>query len=247
MIHEQNAVLGMTNKYLSRLANKTLLAFPLARKVRRSKKWPVVGNPVRQDIASLHQTGKAQLPTERPLQVLVIGGSLGARVLNLTLPRIFTELSETYSLRVIHQVGKGNFMAVNEDYLTLAEQAPLEFVVREFIDDMPAALAQADLVICRSGALTVSELAASGNAGIFVPLPHAVDDHQTANANWLVSEQAGILVAQQDLEQRLPLVLAELLAQPEQINKMQQQAAAKANLTTTDTIYQLCQTLEKTT
>jgi UDP-N-acetylglucosamine--N-acetylmuramyl-(pentapeptide) pyrophosphoryl-undecaprenol N-acetylglucosamine transferase len=194
----------------------------------------------------LNSALKDELPSNRAIRILVIGGSLGARALNLTLPKIFTELSETYPLRVTHQVGKGNFMAVNGDYLALAEQAPLEFVVKEFIDDMTAALAEADLVICRSGALTVSELAASGNAGIFVPLPHAVDDHQTANANWLVGEQAGVLVAQSDLEQKLPLVLAELLSQPEKINDMQLQAAGKANLTTTDSIYQLCQTLEQT-
>lgn len=246
VIHEQNAVLGLTNKYLSKLAKKTLLAFPLAKSVGVSDSWPVVGNPVREEISALNTAPKVKLQAGNPVHILVVGGSLGARALNLTLPAMFTELAKQHKLKVTHQVGKGNFSTVNSDYLSLAEGTDLEFSVNEFIDDMPTAFSSADLVICRSGALTVSELAASGNAGIFVPLPHAVDDHQTANANWLVEQQAGILVPQNKLEQQLPEVLAELLAQPEQINLMQQQAAARANLTTTDTIYQLCQTLEKT-
>lgn len=246
VIHEQNAVLGLTNKYLSKLAAKTLLAFPLAKVTGQSESWPVVGNPVRQEIAELNNQQKPKLNQEKPVHILVVGGSLGARALNQALPKMFTELAGKYKLKVTHQVGKGNFSAVNTDYLALAQGVDLEFSVNEFIDDMTAAFANADLVICRSGALTVSELAASGNAGVFIPLPHAVDDHQTANANWLVEQQAGILVPQNQLEQKLPQILAELLAQPEQINDMQQKAAQRANLTTADTIYQLCQTLEKT-
>ena len=246
VIHEQNAVLGLTNKYLSKLAKKTLLAFPLAKPVANSTNWPVVGNPVRADISALNQAAKTKLEAGSPVHILVVGGSLGARALNLALPKMFSELAKQHKLKVTHQVGKGNFSAVNSDYVSLAEGTGLEFSVNEFIDDMTAAFSSADLVICRSGALTVSELAASGNAGIFVPLPHAVDDHQTANANWLVEQQAGVLVPQNKLEQQLPEVLTELLAQPEKINQMQKQAAARANLTTTDTIYQLCQTLEKT-
>lgn len=246
VIHEQNAVLGLTNKYLSKLANKTLLAFPLAKNEGGSDTWPVVGNPVREQIVALNKQAKTELTDGKAINILVIGGSLGARILNQTLPDIFAQLALQYSLKVTHQVGKGNFDSVTADYLSNSEITALEFTVKEFIDDMTAALTAADLVICRSGALTVSELAASGNAGVFVPLPHAVDDHQTANANWLVQQQAGMLVQQQNIEQQMPLVLAELLAQPEKINKMQQQAAARANLTTTDTIYQLCQTLEQT-
>ncbi len=245
-IHEQNAVLGLTNKYLSKLANKTMLAFPLAASSESSSNWPIVGNPVRQEIVALNKEQKPALGEGRAVHILVIGGSLGARILNTSLPKIFAELTKQRSVKVTHQVGKGNFTAVNDDYLAIEDKANLEFTVKEFIDDMTAALSAADLVICRSGALTVSELAASGNAGVFVPLPHAVDDHQTANANWLVKQQAGILVPQKSLEQQLPLVLAELLAQPEKINEMQKQAAARANLTTTDDIYQLCKTLEKT-
>ena len=246
VIHEQNAVLGMTNKYLSKLAAKTLLAFPLAKATDNSDSWPVVGNPVRQEIAALNKSEKTQLTTGQSIHILVVGGSLGARALNLALPKMFTELAKTHKLKVTHQVGKGNFSAINADYMALSKDIDLEFSVNEFIDDMTAAFSNADLVICRSGALTVSELAASGNAGIFVPLPHAVDDHQTANANWLVEQQAGILVPQSKLETQLPEVLAELLAQPEKINQMQSRAAEKANLTTTDTIYQLCQMLERT-
>jgi UDP-N-acetylglucosamine--N-acetylmuramyl-(pentapeptide) pyrophosphoryl-undecaprenol N-acetylglucosamine transferase len=241
VIHEQNAVLGMTNKYLSKMANKTLLAFPLFKHEKNSDSWPVVGNPVRAEIAGLNQHAKKQLTAGEPVNILIIGGSLGARALNLALPKLLTELSQTYKLKVQHQAGKGNADSVASDY---QQQGSLEVEVKEFIDDMTTALQSADLVICRAGALTVSELAASGNVGIFVPLPHAVDDHQTANANWLVSQDAGVLVPQQTLEEQLPKVLADLLSQPERINDMQKNAAAQANLTTTDSFYQLCQKLE---
>lgn len=246
VIHEQNAVLGMTNKYLSKLANKTLLAFDLAKPYGDSEQWPVVGNPVRQEIVALNKKAKRPLAKDKSIRILVVGGSLGARILNTNLPAVFSKLAQQHKIKVQHQVGKGNFNTVNDVYLTECADTGLEFEVKEFIDNMTAALQQADLVICRAGALTVSELAASGNAGVFVPLPHAVDDHQTANANWLVQEQAGVLVPQSEITNRLPEVLAELLAEPEKINEMQQKAAQKANLTTADDIYRLCQTLEKT-
>lgn len=244
VIHEQNAVLGMTNKYLSKFANKTLLAFPLASNFNDSDNWPVVGNPVRADIAKLNEKSKPALKSSDAINILIIGGSLGARALNLSLPKILSTLSTQYPIKVTHQAGRGNLDVVADGYQQFSQQAQIKLDVKEFIDDMTGAFASADLVICRAGALTVSELAASGNAGIFVPLPHAVDDHQTANANWLVSQQAGVLVQQSNLEQQLPEILAELFAQPEKINTMQQKAAAHANLTTTDSFYQLCQGLE---
>ena len=241
IIHEQNAVLGMTNRYLSKVANKTLLAFPL---FKTNKTYDVVGNPVRQDILTLHGQDKRRLSQGTQFRLLVIGGSLGAKALNDFLPEVFTELAKTFDLKVIHQAGKDKAVSVKDDYQKLTAKKELESFaveVTEFIDDIPEQFAQADLVICRAGALTVSELAASRNLGVFVPLPHAVDDHQTANANWLVEADAGILVPQSQLDKKMLLVLTQLLTEPSRINTMQENAAKRAVLNTTDRMLSLCQ------
>lgn len=240
-LHEQNAVLGMSNKWLAKVANHLFLAFAAAKPVNKTSGVSVIGNPVRSDISALNAESKRELNQDSQFRILVIGGSLGARVLNQNLPKIFSNLtSEGFKVSVQHQVGKGNKPEVDALYQH-SDTADLDVEVNEFIDDMPAALKWADLVVCRAGALTVSELAASGNAGIFVPLPHAVDDHQTANANSLVEVGAGRLVKQSGLNETLPKVLAELLSEPASINQMQQQAKQQANLSTTDTIVSFCQ------
>ncbi|NVK24193.1 MAG: undecaprenyldiphospho-muramoylpentapeptide beta-N-acetylglucosaminyltransferase [Gammaproteobacteria bacterium] len=242
VIHEQNAVLGMTNKYLSKVANQTLLAFPLANGSK--KQFEVVGNPVRHDIVKLHQQAKRHLNQQSKFELLVVGGSLGAKALNDALPEIFTELGKNHALNIVHQAGKGKANPVESAYQSLVtKKAPNDFSYRvnEFIDDMPAQLASADLVICRAGALTVSELAASGNVGVFVPLPHAVDDHQTANANWLVNSDAGLLVPQLELDKKMLNVLTQLLTEPSRINTMQQNAAEKAVVNTTARMLSLCE------
>lgn len=244
MIHEQNAVLGMTNKYLSKLAQKTLLAFPNALKGITVESVEVIGNPIRQDILVLNQNNKRDLGPDTDIRILVIGGSLGARALNESLPAIFSAVCQRgFHLNVEHQVGKGNREQV-QAYYDSCKEFELSVTVNEFIDDMPSALNWCDLVICRAGALTVSELAASGNAGLFVPLPHAVDDHQTANANYLVEHGAGKLVPQNEINEKLPNLLTELLSDPKQINQMQHKAKQQANLTTTEQMLQLCQKLE---
>lgn len=245
IIHEQNAVLGLTNRYLAKLATKTLLAFPLIDA--EQSVYEVVGNPVRADIAKLHEQPKRVITPDSKINILVIGGSLGARVLNKTLPSILSKLATDCKLAVQHQVGKGNKAEVTQQYqaeIKALKVSDLEISVDEFIDDMPKALYQADIVVCRAGALTVSELAASGNVGIFVPLPHAVDDHQTANANWLVKQDAGILVPQRDIEIKMVEVLANLFTDRTRINKMQCQSAKQAVLTTTERMLELCNELE---
>ncbi len=245
ILHEQNAVMGMTNRYLSRFAKKTLLAFPIQNQTRinNTETFEVVGNPVRADIAKLNSLPKRLVNEQTQTQVLVIGGSLGAQIFNQELATILAPfIDSSTGLKVRHQSGKGNSSAVLEQY----KQAGFETSkvdVFDFIDDMPSALEWADIIICRAGALTVSEVAASGNAAIFVPLPHAVDDHQTANAQWLVSSGAARMVKQQNIKTELPVVLKELLHAPTLISEIQLRAKQNANLGTTDRMLKLCQTI----
>ncbi|WP_341534312.1 undecaprenyldiphospho-muramoylpentapeptide beta-N-acetylglucosaminyltransferase [Oceanisphaera pacifica] len=190
VLHEQNAAAGVTNKLLARFAKRILMAFPGA--FADAKNTQVVGNPVRTDVLTL------PLPKERisaagePLRVLVVGGSLGAKILNETVPEALALAS---NIAVRHQTGRGNSQAVQAAYGALNIKAD----VSDFIDDMAGAYGQADLVVCRAGALTVSEVAAAGVGAIFVPLPHAVDDHQTKNAQTLSDQEAAILMPQPEL------------------------------------------------
>jgi len=178
VLHEQNGIAGLTNKWLAKIAKKVMQAFPGA--------FPhadVVGNPVRTDVLALPLPAERLNGREGPVRVLVIGGSQGARVLNQTMPQVAARLGEQITLW--HQVGKGALDSVNQAY---AEVNQTGHNVTEFIDDMAAAYAWADVVVCRSGALTVSEVAAAGLPAIFVPFQHK-DRQQYWNA--LPLEQAG--------------------------------------------------------
>ena len=199
VIHEQNSVAGLSNKVLDKLAGRTLSGFP---GVLPNAEW--VGNPVRASIAAL--TVPAQRFAERsgPLNVLVVGGSLGAQALNECLPKALALLPEAARPQVTHQTGKQHFDKVQALY----QQAGVTAEVRPFLDDMDARYAAADLVICRSGALTVAELAAAGVASVLVPFPFAVDDHQTGNAKFLADHGAAVLLPQAELT---PEKLAKLL------------------------------------
>jgi UDP-N-acetylglucosamine--N-acetylmuramyl-(pentapeptide) pyrophosphoryl-undecaprenol N-acetylglucosamine transferase len=192
VLHEQNAVAGMTNRYLAKIATITLSAFPNA--FSNSVKYQVVGNPLRKDITAL-----TPVVPERPSnskKVLVVGGSLGAKVLNDTVPQALKQI-HLQNIDVWHQTGRNNQASVLANYqrFGLAEE---KIKVTEFIEDMAAAYQWADIVICRAGALTVSELAMAAKPAIFVPLPHAVDDHQTKNAMYLVSRGAAKLLPQKE-------------------------------------------------
>ncbi|PIJ49866.1 undecaprenyldiphospho-muramoylpentapeptide beta-N-acetylglucosaminyltransferase [Erwinia sp. OLTSP20] len=178
ILHEQNGIAGMTNKWLSRIAKKVMQAFPGA-----FAKAEVVGNPVREDVLALPRPAERMAGREGPIRVLVIGGSQGARILNETMPKVAAILADKIS--VWHQVGKGAGEGVSQAYLQ-ANLTPNRVV--EFIDDMAAAYAWADVVVCRSGALTVSEVAAAGLPAIFVPFQHQ-DRQQYWNA--LPLEKAG--------------------------------------------------------
>lgn len=178
VLHEQNGIAGLTNKWLAKIAKKVMQAFPGA--------FPdaeVVGNPVRTDVLALPLPAERLTGREGPIRVLVIGGSQGARVLNQTLPQVAAILGD--SITLWHQVGKGALDSVNQAY---AQVGQTQHNVAEFIDDMAAAYAWADVVVCRSGALTVSEVAAAGLPAIFVPFQHK-DRQQYWNA--LPLEQAG--------------------------------------------------------
>ena len=233
VIHEQNAVAGMSNKWLAKFANKVLAAFPSAFEHGKSE---VVGNPVRQSVAKV-----AIRHASSPINILVVGGSLGAQVLNSTLPSTFKVLSQITEINVWHQTGKGHLDAVTQAYKAQAfstEQAR----ATEFIDDMDAAYSWADIVICRAGALTVSEIAAAGKMALFVPFPHAVDDHQTANAQFLVAAEAALLMPQGQFNQAAIVdALKPYLVSPKLIDQMALRAKALATIDATAHVAQHCE------
>lgn len=238
LVHEQNAVAGMTTRLLAPMASKVMLGLPLAKKsIDRAE---CVGNPLREEIEQLAkrlaQQEKRQQQRVKPLQLLVVGGSLGARVLNEVVPLAVNEI--TLPITVRHQCGTGNRSEVEQRYREVSEH---HVVVSDFIDDMAAAYEAADLIICRAGALTVSELAALGKPALFVPLPHAVDDHQTENAKVLVSAGAAVLLQQSELTpSRLATQLQSLLQQPQQLWTMARFARDTARPHATDKVTQIC-------
>lgn len=192
VLHEQNAVAGMSNRFLANIATKVLSAFPGAFKSR--VKHQVVGNPLRSGIVALEQNTSDKPASSK--KVLVVGGSLGAQILNETVPQAMKQI-KLQNITVWHQTGKGNQTSVLKSYQ--AYGLPKENIeVTEFIEDMVQAYAWADVVVCRAGALTVSELAMAAKPAIFVPLPHAVDDHQTKNAMYLVERNAAKLITQKE-------------------------------------------------
>ncbi|BCL76884.1 UDP-N-acetylglucosamine--N-acetylmuramyl-(pentapeptide) pyrophosphoryl-undecaprenol N-acetylglucosamine transferase [Jeongeupia sp. HS-3] len=191
MVHEQNSVAGMTNKALSKLANRVLFAFPSAFKS-APPKYECVGNPVRNAIKAVAEPAARFAGRTGPLKLLVVGGSLGAQVFNEQVPKALALLPEAERPQVVHQAGEKHIDALRANYAAAGVAA--ECVA--FIGEMADAYAAADLVLCRAGALTVSELACVGAASVLVPYPHAVDDHQTGNARYLSEAAAGVLLPQ---------------------------------------------------
>ena len=192
VVHEQNAVAGLANKVLSHIATRVLTGFP---QTLPAGEW--VGNQVRAEIAGLPAPEQryAARPENESLHVLVVGGSLGAQALNQAMPEAMKRLVLADRPQVRHQTGARDLESVTEAYAAAGIAAD----VQPFIDDMADALAWADLVVCRSGALTVAELAAAGVASVLIPFPHAVDDHQRVNAEFLVEGQAGHCIIQREL------------------------------------------------
>ncbi|MEI8668130.1 undecaprenyldiphospho-muramoylpentapeptide beta-N-acetylglucosaminyltransferase [Pseudoalteromonas sp. B131b] len=233
VIHEQNAVAGMSNKLLAKCANRVLVAFPSAFAHGQAE---LVGNPVRQSVIDIPKRDVSS-----PINMLVVGGSLGAQVLNQTLPEAFKVLSNTTAISVWHQTGKGHLHSVKEAYKAHGFDSN-NLNVAEFIDDMDTAYAWADIVICRAGALTVSEIAAAGKMAIFVPFPHAVDDHQTANAQYLVKANGALLMPQAQFNQHsIVELLNPYLAKPILIKQMAANAQKQAILDATVSVAAHCE------
>ncbi|WP_220272008.1 undecaprenyldiphospho-muramoylpentapeptide beta-N-acetylglucosaminyltransferase [Crenobacter cavernae] len=192
IVHEQNSVAGLTNKLLSKIASRTLFAFPGA--------FPgtdgLVGNPVRADIAAIAAPEARFAGRAGPLKVLVVGGSLGAKVFNDTVPEALARIPADRRPQVVHQAGSKAIDELKANYAKVGVTADC----RAFIADMAAEYASADVVVCRAGALTVAELAAAGVGSLLVPYPHAVDDHQTGNARYLADAGAAKLLPQNELD-----------------------------------------------
>ncbi len=189
-VHEQNAIAGLTNKVLAGVAEKSMQAFPGALK---DAEW--TGNPVRADIAAIAEPAVRYARRGGPLRLLVVGGSLGAQALNEAVPKALALISEDVRPSVLHQAGEKNIAELKNSYQASGVRGELV----AFIEDMARCYAEADLVICRAGAMTISELSAAGLASLLVPFPHAVDDHQTANARFLSEKGAAILLPQSEL------------------------------------------------
>jgi UDP-N-acetylglucosamine--N-acetylmuramyl-(pentapeptide) pyrophosphoryl-undecaprenol N-acetylglucosamine transferase len=202
-VHEQNAVAGLTNRILAGVADKTMTAFPQALK---GAEW--TGNPVRGEIAALADPAERYARRSGPLKLLVLGGSGGAQALNECVPKAIALLEPRPS--VVHQSGEKNYAALRAAYAAAGVQGELT----PFIDEMARRYAEADLVICRAGAMTVAELSAGGMASVLVPFPHAVDDHQTANARFLADQGAAILLPQADLTPEKLAALLRTLERP---------------------------------
>jgi len=199
VVHEQNAIAGLANKVLAGVADRVLCAFPGA-----LKHASVTGNPVRPEIAAIVAPESRYAGRSGPLRILVVGGSLGAKALNDVVPRALMLLTGEKPL-VTHQSGVQHVESLRQAYSAAGVLAKTP----AFIEDMAAAYAEADVVVCRAGATTVAEIAAAGVASVLVPYPHAVDDHQTANARFLADTGAAVLVPQSGLS---PERLAEVLA-----------------------------------
>lgn len=205
VIHEQNAIAGVTNRILSRLADRVLEAFPHSFPQGSAE---CVGNPVRREIVALAPPAERFVGRTGPLRLFVFGGSQGAACLNSTLPAALALLPPEERPLVLHQAGERHHAATTDLYARQDVTAD----VRPFIDDMAAAYTWADLIVCRSGALTVSEIAVAGVAALFVPFTAAVDDHQTRNARFLVAADAAILLPEKELTaERLASELRQLL------------------------------------
>ena len=238
VLHEQNAIAGMTNQQLNRFSNITLQAYPGA--FVEAKKIATVGNPVRTDLMAL-PSAKERINTEEgSINLLVVGGSRGALVLNQKVPAMLNIINGGLRVNVRHQCGRGNLGDVAARYKELTNTL-VEHDVTEFIDDMAAAYEWADLVICRAGALTVAEIAMAGCAAIFIPYPHAVDDHQTHNARYLANQGGALIIQQHDLdEQRLAHQITALANDKQRIIDMATVAKSLAKPKATTQVAEYC-------
>jgi len=235
LVHEQNRIPGLTNRVLAVLAKCVFQAFPGT--------WPerlkaiTSGNPVRRDLAELPPPEDRMNLRSGKARLLITGGSQGAQALNIVLPQALGRLSDLTVPEIRHQAGKGRAAQTAEAYAAVGINAQVE----DFIGDMAQAYAWADLVVCRSGALTVSELAAAGVGAVLVPYPHAVDDHQTRNAEFLVAAGAARLLPESECDpQTLSCLLTELLGDRQVLLRMAKSARSTAMPDAADRIAEVC-------
>jgi UDP-N-acetylglucosamine--N-acetylmuramyl-(pentapeptide) pyrophosphoryl-undecaprenol N-acetylglucosamine transferase len=232
IIHEQNAVAGTANRSLALFARRICEAFPNT--FASSSKLCTTGNPVREEL--FLETPRQPLSGRQP-RLLVLGGSLGAEPLNQLLPLALAQLDAALRPQVFHQAGKQHAEITARRY----REVQVEAEVVPFIADMAAAYARADLVICRAGALTVSELAAAGLPSLLIPLPHAIDDHQTQNAGYLADAGAAVLLPQHKTDAaQLAAKLTEVLMQPGKLKAMGGTARRLAKPDATRSVVNIC-------
>ncbi len=250
VIHDQNAIAGLTNKLLSRIADQVLEAFPDTFPPQIGAEY--VGNPVRKSLLNVPSVAQqiasreSGLSSAMPLRLLVLGGSLGAFALNKLVPAVLAQFSSETRPQVWHQVGPKHLETTQEFYRERGLEIDLELEddsirVVHYIEEMEAAYAWADLVVCRAGAMTISELAMVGRGAILVPFPYAVDDHQTANGNFLAERGAAILIQQKDLDaEKLAALLREFSMQPEKLIEMGEKAKKLAKPEATAMVVEAC-------
>jgi UDP-N-acetylglucosamine--N-acetylmuramyl-(pentapeptide) pyrophosphoryl-undecaprenol N-acetylglucosamine transferase len=241
VIHEQNAVAGTTNRLLRRIATRVLAAFPNAFSGTDQRDVLLVGNPVRQAIQQLQPASaryQTRLEQQLPLRLLVLGGSLGAKAINELVPEAIAHLPTNLRPIIWHQTGKNH----DEASTALYVQYQVDAKVEAFIEDMAAAYAWADVVICRAGALTVSELMMAGVASVLIPLPSAIDDHQTFNAKNLSDAGAGISLVQKDLTAaKLAALLLTELADRHRLKEMAENAQQLAKPNAACDVADICE------
>ncbi len=227
VIHEQNRVPGTTNRLLEKRASRVLEAFPQS----FASGATFTGNPLRRHFLNFPEKEYWSEESGREFRILVVGGSQGAKILNDVVPVVAASLENT---ELKHQTGTASFELVSNKYQALA----LEASAVEFIDDIASAYQWADMVICRAGAMTVSEIAAAGLPSILIPLPHAIDDHQTANARYLSDAGAGVLLPQSGLNAETLLTAINGIKQT--IESMSHAAMKKAKLDATEVVANIC-------
>jgi UDP-N-acetylglucosamine--N-acetylmuramyl-(pentapeptide) pyrophosphoryl-undecaprenol N-acetylglucosamine transferase len=232
VIHEQNAKPGTTNKWLARVATKVLEGFP--RTFLPQPKIITVGNPVRKEIVDLSAPEKGRRPRQA---LLILGGSLGATAINKLLPKALAKLPEEMRPDVYHQTGEKHYA----DTVAAYQAASVNAKIVPFIKEMGAAYKWADLVVCRAGALTVAELCAAGVGAILVPFPYAIDDHQTANADFMARQNAALLIQQMDLtDDKLADILQEFIQSPERCQSMAMAAYRLRKADATEKVVSVC-------
>ena len=236
LIHEQNAIAGLTNQLLAPFAVSVMAAFPGT--FNQSKKLTITGNPVRKSILTIEEPEKRLVNVgKRPIKILVLGGSLGADRLNRLVPETISRIDHEVKIQIKHQCGEKHLTLTKERYKNI----DVKHEVVAFIDDMASAYAWADLVICRAGALTIAELAACGVGSILIPFPYAVDDHQTENANYLAQKDAAILIRETQLTvEKLKQFLVRFFHAPEQLLQMAVKARSLSRPDATKIITELC-------